>query len=147
MLPHVRLIADHFMVIGDAPTSNLDTGIGTRSRTEKLDLQAQFKITVFFCGAQELVANDSPVHGTAHYGAVFYSKPIEIPFPRGQCLAVEEGHPAGRSLFFRGIADVVGHEEFAMTHVKTTVRNARMGPQLVLPLGDTERTDHIEAVR
>ena len=87
-LTHIGLIADHFVVVGDALGADLNTGVGLGTANE-FDLQFENEILVGLLGAEKFVVGNLGLEVAGHHGALFDSEEFQISFPAIESFAVK----------------------------------------------------------
>lgn len=96
MLTHVGLIANNLGVAGDAFGADLDAGV--RVLAHELNLEFEFEMVEALGGAEEIVSIKGTGEAPGNDRALFDAELGAIPFPAGECFAVEEGLPVGEGL-------------------------------------------------
>ena len=96
MLSDVGLIADHFMVVWNTLTADLDAGVDVI--TDNLELEPELEVRERLPGREKLVLRNPPIESTTNDRAVLDAKRLERTFPTLESLAIKKHNGPGNEV-------------------------------------------------
>ncbi len=87
----IRLIADHLVMVRNAPAAELHSAVHEAFRPDELVLEPQVEVAVLAFRGNELIARDRRFERAGGDGSVFNTpRLLRVPRPAGKALALEE---------------------------------------------------------